>query len=196
MTRAVVVGAGLAGLAAAIRLAQGGATVTVVAKGAGGLHLSPGTIDVLGYAPERVDELPEALPAFVAGRPDHPYARLAPEPLREALEWFRKLVPGLRYEGDPGRNMLLPTAVGAVRPTALAPASIAAGQLGDGARLAVVGLRSLKDLYPALVAENLSRADLPGGRVEARAVEVGWSARPGRADVAAPVHARGLDDPP
>ena len=29
----------------------------------------------------------------------------------------------------------------------------------------------------------------------ARALDVGWSARPGRADVAGPVHARGLDDP-
>jgi glycerol-3-phosphate dehydrogenase subunit B len=195
MTGVVVVGAGLAGLAAAIRLAQGGAAVTVVAKGAGGLHLSPGTIDVLGYAPDRVEVPPDALPPFLADRPDHPYARLAPEPLREALQWFRGLVPGLRYEGDPGRNMLLPTAVGAARPTALAPASIAAGELSDGGRLAVVGLRSLKDLYPGLVAENLSRANLPGGRAEARAVEVGWSARPGRADVAGPVHARGLDDP-
>ena len=68
----------------------------------------------------------------MADHPDHPYARLAPEPLREALEWFRGLVPGLRYAGDPGRNMLLPTAVGAVRPTALAPASIAAGDLRGG----------------------------------------------------------------
>ncbi len=195
MTRVVVVGAGLAGLAAAIRLAQGGASVTVVAKGSGGLHLSPGTIDVLGYVPERVDAPPDAIPGFVAERPGHPYARLAPEPLGEALEWFRGLVPGLRYEGDPARNMLLPTAVGAVRPTALAPASIAAGELRDGARLAVVGLRSLKDLYPGLVADNLGRADPPVGPVEARPVEVGWSARPGRADVSGPAHARGLDEP-
>ena len=192
MTRAVVVGAGLAGLAAGIRLAQGGASVTVVAKGSGGLHLSPGTIDVLGYGPERVEYPADALPPFLADRPDHPYARLAPEPLGEALEWFRGLAPGLRYSGDPGRNMLLPTAVGAVRPTALAPASIAAGDLRASARLAIVGLRSLKDFYPALLAENLPNAD---GGVEARAVQVGWSARPGRADVAGPVHARGLDDP-
>ena len=59
----------------------------------------------------------------------------------------------------------------------------------------MVGLRSLKDLYPGLLADNLSRADVPGGRVEARALQVGWSARPGRADVAGPVQARGLDDP-
>jgi glycerol-3-phosphate dehydrogenase subunit B len=196
MTGVVVVGAGLAGLAVAIRLAQGGAPVTVVAKGAGGLHLSPGTIDVLGYAPDRVEVPPDALLPFLADHPDHPYARLAPEPLREALEWFRGLVPGLRYAGDPELNMLLPTAVGAVRPTALAPASIAAGDLrAGGGRLAVVGLRSLKDFYPGLLAANLPRADLPDGGVEARALEVGWSARPGRADVAGPVHARALDDP-
>ncbi len=85
MTRAVVVGAGLAGLAAGIRLAQGGAAVTVVAKGSGGLHLSPGTIDVLGYAPGRVDAPAEAMPGFLADHPDHPYAQLAPEPLAEAL---------------------------------------------------------------------------------------------------------------
>jgi glycerol-3-phosphate dehydrogenase subunit B len=191
--RAVVVGAGLAGLAAGIRLAQGGASVTVVAKGSGGLHLSPGTIDVLGYAPGRVDATAEAVAGLVAERPDHPYARLSPEPLAEALEWFRGLAPSLRYTGDPARNMLLPTAVGAVRPTALAPASVAAGDLRDGVeRLAVVGLRSLKDFYPALLAENLPGCD---GGVPARPVEVGWSARPGRADVGGPVHARALDDP-
>jgi glycerol-3-phosphate dehydrogenase subunit B len=196
MSRAVVVGAGLAGLVAGIRLAQGGMDVTVVAKGAGGLHLSPGTIDVLGYVPDRVDEPAPAIARLVDERPDHPYARLAPEPLAEALAWFRDLVPGLRYAGDPGWNLLLPTAVGVARPTALAPASIAAGDLRAGARLAVVGLRSMKDFFPSLVAENLPRADLPDGvGVEARALEVTTSARPGRADVSGPVHARGLDDP-
>jgi glycerol-3-phosphate dehydrogenase subunit B len=196
MSRAVVVGAGLAGLVAGIRLAQGGMDVTVVAKGAGGLHLSPATIDVLGYAPDRIDEPGPAIARLVAERPDHPYARIAPEPLGAALAWFRDLVPGLRYAGDPERNLLLPTAVGVARPTALAPASIAAGDLRKGGRLAVVGLRSMKDFFPSLLADNLPRADLPdGARVEARPVEITTSARPGRADVAGPVHARGFDDP-
>ena len=196
MSRVVVVGAGLAGLVAGVRLAQGGARTTVVATGAGGLRLSPGMIDVLGYAPERVDETAPALARLAADRPDHPYAALAPEPLGEALEWFREATAALDHRGEPGRNMLLATAAGVARPTALAPAAVAARALHDGLRVLAVGLRSLKDFYPAFLADNLGRAELPGGgAVTARAVEIDWSARPGWADVAGPVHARALDDP-
>ncbi|WP_103062674.1 glycerol-3-phosphate dehydrogenase subunit GlpB [Actinomyces qiguomingii] len=44
----VVIGAGISGYAAALRLRHAGATVTLVTKGMGGLALSPGTVDVLG----------------------------------------------------------------------------------------------------------------------------------------------------
>ena len=71
----IVVGTGLAGLTAAVRLAEGGARVLVLAKGVGATHLSAGTIDVLGYAPERVERPLEVLPAYLAERPGHPYAR-------------------------------------------------------------------------------------------------------------------------
>jgi glycerol-3-phosphate dehydrogenase subunit B len=47
---ALVIGAGLAGLSAAARLAEGGAKVMLIAKGVGATHLAPATIDVLGYA--------------------------------------------------------------------------------------------------------------------------------------------------
>ena len=133
MTRIVVVGAGLAGLVAGVRLAQGGARVTVVATGAGGLHLSPGTIDVLGYAPERVDEPAPALERLVAERPGHPYAPLAPEPLGEALSLVPRGHRGPRPRGRPRAQHAPAEAVGAARPTALAPAAVAAGRL-DGRR--------------------------------------------------------------
>ena len=70
----VVVGTGLAGLTAAVRLAESGARVLVLAKGVGATHLSGGTIDVLGYAPERVERPADALPGFLAEHPGHPYA--------------------------------------------------------------------------------------------------------------------------
>lgn len=129
---AVVVGAGLAGLCAALRLAEAGRRVLVVARGVGGLPLSPGTIDVLGYAPDRVDSPQEALPGFVAAHPGHPYGRLSGA-LAPALEWFRDRVAGLGYAGGLERNLLLPTALGVARPTSLAPRTMAAGALAGAA---------------------------------------------------------------
>jgi glycerol-3-phosphate dehydrogenase subunit B len=193
MTRVVVVGAGLAGLVAGVRLAQGGARVSVVSKGSGGLRLSHGTLDVLGYAPDRVDDVGEAVARVGGERPEHPYARLGGL-LDEALGWFREAIAPLRPEGDGRRNMLLPSAVGVARPTAVAPASIAAGRLDAPARYLVAGLRSLRDFFPALLADNLPRAGLEHA-IEARPVTLEWSGRPGWADVAAPVHARALDVP-
>ncbi len=85
---AVVIGAGVAGLTAAARLAEGGARVCVLAKGVGSTHLAPGTIDVLGYAPERVEDPAAALRAFVGDRSGHPYALIGVEAIVSALEWF------------------------------------------------------------------------------------------------------------
>src|SRR5207245_7185012 len=72
----VVIGAGLAGLTAALRLAEKGQRVAVLAKGVGATHLSPATVDVLGYVDGPVASPARALPDFAAAHPDHPYGRL------------------------------------------------------------------------------------------------------------------------
>lgn len=190
-----MIGAGLAGLVAALRLAEGGARVTVVAKGAGSLHLSPAVIDVLGYAPDVVDAPRDAMGDFLALRPGHPYAHIGAEALEDALAWFTDRVPQMGYSGDGPRNLLLPSAVGVPRPTALAPASMAGGDVRGGGRFLAVGLSVLKDFFPRLLAENLGRAVLPGGaRAQARHAEVSVNPRPSEADVSAPVFARALDE--
>jgi glycerol-3-phosphate dehydrogenase subunit B len=193
MRDVVVIGAGVAGLTAAIRLAEAGLSVEVVAKGVGATHLTAATVDVLGYAPGRVDSPAEALPGFLRDHPEHPYAHLGPEAIAEALEWFRGRVAELGYRGDLERNLLLPTALGVAKPTALAPETMAEGDLRGGGRLLVVGFRVLKDLHPRLLAENLGLAEVPGGPVEARAVEVGPDL--GAADLGAVALARRMGDP-
>ncbi|MGC1405945.1 MAG: FAD-dependent oxidoreductase, partial [Candidatus Dormiibacterota bacterium] len=87
-TEVLVIGAGTAGLTAAVRLAQAGVKVVVVATGAGSLGLSPGTLDLLGYAPQLVEDPLATLPEFVSEHPEHPYARVGFERLRTALIWF------------------------------------------------------------------------------------------------------------
>ena len=119
----LVVGVGLAGLTAGLRLAQAGRRVLLIAKGLGGTHLGGGTIDVLGYAPERVEQPWAALPSFLAAHPAHPYARAGLPALQAAADWFLRTTDelGYPYTGSLTDNFLLPTAMG----TACAAASTA-----------------------------------------------------------------------
>jgi glycerol-3-phosphate dehydrogenase subunit B len=189
----VVIGAGVAGLTAGARLAEGGARVCVVGKGVGSTHLAPGTVDVLGYDPDRVESPGEALPAFVAARRNHPYALLGADAIAPALDWFAERIergpqPGYRYVGGLERNHVLPTAVGAPRPSALVPETMAEGDLGADRPVCVVGTRALRDFHPSLCAENIARLG-----VEARAIELKLDAD--RPDVNALGLARRFDDP-
>jgi len=158
----VVIGAGLAGLTAALRLAEEGQRVAVLAKGVGATHLSPGTVDVLGYVDGPVDSPAKALPDFAAANPDHPYRRLPVELIGASLDWFKARLGDHGYRGGLDENFLVPTAVGVAKPTALVPETMAAGDLRGGGRFVFIGLRGLKDFYPAYLAENLARASLPG----------------------------------
>ena len=191
----VVVGAGLAGLAAATRLAEAGVPVVVVAKGNGSLPLSGGTIDVLGYRPERVRNPAAEWAEFVAARPHHPYAQVPVEAFQESLEWFKAQTGDLRYVGHFARNFLLPTALGALKPSAVVPQTMASGHLARGGAVAVVGWPALKDFHASLVAANLSAAGLDdGAAVQARAVEIDLPTG-GEADVSAVRFARWFDEP-
>jgi glycerol-3-phosphate dehydrogenase subunit B len=169
----VVIGAGLAGLTAALRLAEAGQRVAVLAKGVGATHLAPPTIDVLGYAGGPVASPVQALPEFAAANPEHPYRQLSSKLLRESLDWFKARLGDQGYRGGLDENFFVPTAIGAAKPTALLPETMAAGDLRQGGRFVFVGLRGLKDFFPAYVADNVARAPLPGGAsVTTRVVEL------------------------
>jgi glycerol-3-phosphate dehydrogenase subunit B len=198
MTDTIVIGAGLAGLSAAIRVAQAGRSVTLLTFGLGGLQLGQGTIDVLGYAAggagdpttaatDQVVERPlDALPGFAAAHPGHPYARLAGD-VPAGVDWLAGLVPELLGPGD-GSNRRVPTALGAMRPTYLVQPSMV---WPNPAKVAVVGPRQLKDFYPSLVAANLEQT----AGVAGRGYDIDLPARPGEADSSPVAYALALDHP-
>jgi glycerol-3-phosphate dehydrogenase subunit B len=191
----LVVGAGLAGLTAAARLAESGAKVMLVAKGVGATHLGPGTIDVLGYAGDG-DRVVERPGEGLAGLgPEHPYTRVGgADAVARSLDWFKRQfddgpLAGYRYQGSLEENVVLPTTVGAPKPSALVPETMAGGDLRTGGPMLVVGFRVLRDFHAAYLADNVSR-----GGVAARAVVLDRRVD-GRPEANSMGLAKALDDP-
>jgi glycerol-3-phosphate dehydrogenase subunit B len=165
MVDLIVIGAGLSGLMAAYTAAKAGLSVRVVAKGLGAIHWSAGTIDVLGYLPEKYDgavKRPlEAIQSFPETHPTHPYALIGEEKISQALAAFVALSKeiGIPYGGadNPGDNLLLPSPVGATRPTYLAPQAQLAGDLSRTEPMLIVGFKGMRDFFPEMIAENLNK---------------------------------------
>lgn len=134
--KVVVIGAGLAGLMAALTASESGARVELVAHGQGALTLHPGWIETGDV---------EAL----RRQPDHPYARAA-DSLTGGLALLHRVV-GL----TPMRAGI--SAIGRLRPVAYAAGGALAPLSSDGAIL-VVGIRGWRDFYPQLVRDNLRAA--------------------------------------
>ncbi len=157
----LVIGAGFAGLSAALHTAQSGARTEILAKGIGSTHWVAGWVDVLGYWPagsaEPVVSPRDAVRQLIVERPEHPYGRAGIEVLDHALSAFcaHAAAGGLVYDGTLNRNVLLVTPAGVRRPTCLVPRAMAAAAgVADG-KTVVVGIAGMRDFYPEYVVANL-----------------------------------------
>jgi glycerol-3-phosphate dehydrogenase subunit B len=161
MRDTIVIGAGLAGMIGALALAETGHRPLVLAKGQGATHWTSGTIDVWGG--DAAHGLRDHLRNLIAERPNHPYARAGVAGVEAAIDRFRALMEAARYPyvGSLERNVLLPTAIGALRPAALLPATMAAGDARLGGSVLLAGFRELRDFFPPLAADNLTGQGIP-----------------------------------
>ena len=173
MVDLLVIGAGLTGLLAAVVAAREGMRTRLIATGLGSMLWSPGTIGVLGYLPQRyrdpVRSPWDALPKLLQTRPQHPYALVDPDILRDYLITFQELTAalGLIYSGEENwRNLLLPSALGAARPVFLAPEGQIDGRMDREEPYLIVGFEGLRDFYPTLIAENLRKLGLSARAVQ------------------------------
>lgn len=167
----IVIGAGLAGLMAALGRVAQGQRVIVLAKGQGTTHWTGGYIDLFD-ASEHDHNPTAAVEQLIANGSEHPYRLVGLGGIEEAFQALRALcVDGqYPYVGDTRRNVLLPTAMGALRPTCLMPISMVAGdsrQLPDGRgkSLLVAGFHALRDFFPPLIAANLREQGIPATSV-------------------------------
>jgi glycerol-3-phosphate dehydrogenase subunit B len=161
----IVVGAGLSGLLAAWFAWQRGARVVVVARGMGALPLSTGCIDVLGYSPdgEMITNLSWWLGRAFKDSPEHPYTLAGNDALRDGLAALTEVV---QLSGSLKESLILPTAAGTLRPTCLAPESLAWGHAIAGSDdCLLVGFSGWRDFDVGFAAANLDirgiEIDLP-----------------------------------
>jgi len=90
--------------------------------------------------------------------------------------------------------MLLPTALGVPRPSAVVPETMAGGDIRNSRSVAIAGFPVLKDFQPALAAENLvAAAAALGFPVEVRPLLLGTRVN-GEADVSSLALARRFED--
>lgn len=129
-----VIGAGMAGMAAALFAAEKGLSCIRIGR-AGGILFASGLLDLFAVHPvsaQRLWSSPyDALAALAAARPEHPLARIAPSLISVALEKFVTALgeAGLDY-ADLGRcNRQVLTSIGTTKTSYAIPSTMLAGAL-------------------------------------------------------------------
>ncbi|MFM5030482.1 glycerol-3-phosphate dehydrogenase subunit GlpB [Aeromonas rivipollensis] len=150
----IVIGGGMAGLSAALRLAEAGQKTLLMASGQSALHFSSGSVDLL----ESEDDPRAALPAFMAAHPDHPYSKVGLTNIEASLTDLQRHcheqgLPLFRQE----RNHQRLTPIGTLKSTWLSPetcACVTEAPAPDVLLLATI--EGFRDFHPALAAANLA----------------------------------------
>jgi len=152
-----VVGGGLAGATAALAAARHrDARVVLVSQAGTGLRVAGGLVDVLGYTPDGEGPLADPFAAMADLPADHPYRTVGPEAVRAGLDLFDG-VTGDRYAGG-GRNALVGTVLGSLKPTARYPRSVAPGVCSRERPTLLLGFERLPAFDAPLAAARLDDA--------------------------------------
>ncbi|MEI4967249.1 glycerol-3-phosphate dehydrogenase subunit GlpB [Aeromonas caviae] len=150
----IVIGGGMAGLSAALRLAEAGQKTLLMASGQSALHFSSGSVDLL----ESDGDPRAALPAFMAAHPDHPYSKVGMQNIEGSLADLQRHcaeegLPLMRQEHNHHRL----TPIGTLKSTWLSPdtcACVTDAPAPDAILLAT--LEGFRDFHPVLAAANLA----------------------------------------
>lgn len=159
----VIMGGGLAGLTAGIRLQQAGQRTAIVSTGKSALHFCCGSLDLLGYT-SGLARRPVTDPYHaLAQLPEHhPYSILGPEKVKKLAAESESLLreAGITLAGSSDKNHWRTTVTGAFKPAWLSLEGFAT--VGDPAQLAgkniaLVGIKGYLDFYPKFLAYGLER---------------------------------------
>ena len=151
----IIIGMGLSGLMAAKTAVELGKKVLILGKGIGSLSLFSNTIDVLGQSPKEV-KMRDSLSQWIKDHPEHPYSKVGPERIEEALSSFLSLFPpSYSFQAIGSSNSLIPTGAGTLRPTYLIPMTMIEGIFFGKGDTLIAGIKGFKDFYAHYIADHL-----------------------------------------
>ena len=159
----VVIGAGLAGMAAALFAVDRGFKTVLVGSTAGEVLFASGALDLLGIYP--VEQLNHwenpwsGISSLIQDWPEHPYGRLGLENIRQAWNRFLDILHGadLPYRGWPERNAWLATCAGTAKITQQVPKTMWPGVIGLQEKPAtlIVDFEGMKDFSAGQMVKTL-----------------------------------------
>jgi glycerol-3-phosphate dehydrogenase len=162
----LVIGGGYSGLFAAWQASLRGLSTHLITQGWGTPYWSSGCIDIIGYQPPAYSQIiaspADFLQHFTLSSSFHPYSIVGLPDLESAIHSFLAFAQeaGYPYQGSLERNILLPTALGTLRPSCLVPEMMVAGDAADHTPMLIVGFDRYNDFFPGFVADNLTTRGL------------------------------------
>lgn len=152
----LVVGAGMAGLMAAVTAAKSGLSVSVLSEGAGVISIGSGAVDFLGYVNGKkitdnpfnhLNELDK----------NHPYNIIGAENIKNAFASLIEISTSNGYEikmNDEGLNQTAISIAGTTKPTYICSESNNASRILKAKKILFAGVEYLKDAQPALAVKQ------------------------------------------
>lgn len=160
----VIIGGGLSGLVAGIRLAQRQQKVAIVSSGQSALHFSSGSFGLLGFDGNGnpVDNPLEQIKSLPEG---HPYSRIGAERVGELADEVTAMFAeaGITLKGSARKNHRRLTPLGFTRPCWLSLSDFFT--MEDASRHNIkscltVNFRGFLDFYPDFIANGLKAAGI------------------------------------
>jgi len=169
----LVIGAGLAGMAASLFAVESGLKTVLVGSTAGEILFASGALDLLGMHPveqqKRWEKPWAGISSLIQDYPEHPYARLGLDTIRNGWNKFLDILRrvDLPYRGWPERNIMLPTCAGTVKITHQVPETMWPGVIGFKKKLAtlIIDFEGMND-FSAVQMVNTLRGSWPGLRAK------------------------------
>lgn len=156
----IIVGGGLSGLTAGIRLAEKGKKVAIVSLGQSALHFSSGSFGLLGQLGDK--EVSSPLDAMKELGENHPYRRIGLEQVAALAKDVRPMfaAAGMSLKGDETVNSLRLTPFGICKPSWLTFSDFITfdkNETPEIKKCVIVNFKGYLDFYPDFIADGLTR---------------------------------------